>query len=310
LKELDISADLARVKQSIIHFINNYVEERGFDGALVWFSGYLDSTIITKLTLEALGVESVKIMVRSEKYSDDHKKILANSIDYLKIDEEYIERCNINEIIKKFGSRTLVEGSIREIPLLYEPLSYSLLKTSVKNDIEGKTYGMVGKATSGREDLIHRILAHNKLRSRIQMTSAYFIAETENRCLIGTKNKTELLTGLFTKWGYGHCADLMPLGHLYRTQILQLAKYLDIPEMITTVSKADLLPGIENKYEYFFELSAFDVDKILVGLESGKSKKEISKVIGLNRDKIEKVHKYFVSSRYIKAAPLLLKNYF
>lgn len=310
MKELDISADLGRVKQRIVHFIDNYVEERGFEGVLVWFSGYIDSTIITKLTLEALGVESVKILTRSEKYSDDHKEILTNSIDYLKIDKENIERCIIDEITKKFGSRTLVEGSVREIPLLYEPLSYSLLKASVKSDIEGKTYGMVGKATSGREQLIHRIIAHNKLRSRIQMTSAYLIAETENRCVIGTKNKTELLTGLFTKWGYGHCADLLPLGHLYRTQILQLAKYLDIPEMITTVSKADLLPGIENKYEYFFDLSAYDVDRILIGLETGKTKKEINKETGLERDKIEKIHHYFVSSRYTIAAPLLLKNKF
>ena len=72
----------------------------------------------------------------------------------------------------------------------------------------------------------------------------------------------------------------------------------------------DLLPGIENKYEYFFDLSAYDVDRILVRLETEKSEKEINKETGLERDKIEKVQKYFVSARYTKAAPLLLKNNF
>ncbi|MHA2296890.1 MAG: NAD(+) synthase [Candidatus Hodarchaeales archaeon] len=309
MKEIDISTDLDSVKESIIHFIANYIEERGFEGALVWFSGYIDSTIITKLTIEALGENVVKILIRSEKYTNDHKKILTNSIDYLNIREENIERCNIDEIIKKIGSQSLLDRSIREIPFIHlEPLSYSLLKSTVRNEIEGKTYSRVGKASSGRDELIHRVIAHNKLRSRIQMASAYLTAEIENRALIGTINKTELMTGLITKWGHGHCTDLTPLGHLYRTEILQLAKFLDIPEMISSVSKADLLPGIENKYLYFFDLTAYEVDRILIRLELGRSIQEISEEIGLPMEKIDKINQFFISSIFLRSAPLSLKN--
>jgi NAD+ synthetase len=246
-------------------------------------------------------------MVRGEKYIEDNEKIISNSINYLKISEKNIERCNIDEISKKIGSQTLLDRSTREIPFIYlEPLSYSLLKST---GIEGKTYSRVGKASSGRDELIHRTIAYNKLRSRMQMATAYLTAETENRVLLGTINKTELLTGLFTKWGYGHCSDLNPLGHLYRTQISQLAKYLDIPEIISSTSKADLLPGIEDKYQYFFDLSASEVDKILVQLESGQSTREISENGGFPVEKINKIHSFFESSLFVRSKPLMLKKH-
>jgi len=166
---------------------------------------------------------------------------------------------------------------------------------------------MIGKATSGREDLIHKVIAYNKLRSRVHMAFAYLRAEIENRFLIGTVNKTELLTGLFTKWGKGHSADIMPLGNLYRSQIIQLAEYLQIPESISSLAKADLLPGIDNKYMYFFNLSAREVDQILIGLETGLSSQEINARTSIPHEKIEKVNTYFISSKYARTAPVIPK---
>ncbi|MFX0182255.1 MAG: NAD(+) synthase [Candidatus Hodarchaeota archaeon] len=307
MKELDISVEAPKIIEKIQYFIETHIKEREADGVLIWFSGYIDSTIIAKLSFEAIGTENVKLFMRYDKFINGREEILSNSIEFLGIDEEGIEKCDIEQIIRKFGSDELIRGSIREIPSLYEPLSYPLLKSTAKNEIEGKTYGMVGKASSGREEIIHKIIARNKLRSRIQMASSYLIAETENRLLVGTINKTELLTGLFTKWGHGHCTDLMPLGNLFRTQILQLADYLKVPESISDLAKADLLPGIQNKYLYFFDLFAYDVDRILFRLESGSSITDISNETGLPIDKIEKVNFFFCSSAYTRAAPLIPK---
>ncbi|MFX0152610.1 MAG: NAD(+) synthase, partial [Candidatus Hodarchaeota archaeon] len=296
-----------KIIEKIQYFIETHLKEREADGVLIWFSGYIDSTIITKLSLEAIGTEKVKLFLRDDKFTDGYEDILSNSIEFLGIDEDSIEKCDVEQIIRKFGADEIIRGSIREIPSLYGPFSYSLLKSTAKNEIEGKTYGMVGKASSGREELIHKIIANNKLRSRVQMAHSYLIAEIENRLLVGTINKTELLTGLFTKWGRGHCTDLMPLGNLFRSQILQLADYLKVPESISDLAKADLLPGIDNKYLYFFDLSAFDVDRILFRLESGNSITEISNETGLPIDKIEKVNFFFCSSAYTRAAPLIPK---
>ncbi len=307
MENLDISDQVSNIVEKIKNFIETSKEERGVSGVVILFSGFIDSTIIAKLAMDTLGKEKVRLFNRSESKFDKHTEMFKNSIDYLGISESQIVHCDIAPIVKQFNSDELIPGRSREVPLLYQPLSYSLLKSTLIREIEGNTYGMVGKAESERERLLHKIIAHNKLRSRIQMAVAYLTAETENAFLLGTINKTELLTGLFTKWGHGHCADIMPLGNLYRTQILHLADYLDIPTDIANKAKADLLPGIKNKYQYFFELTALDVDRILVRLEHGISTEETSKQTDIDLDLIEKVNHYFASSVYTRSAPLIPK---
>jgi NAD+ synthase len=307
LKELDITTDLDSEKQKIMNFIESFVEERNLDGVLIWFSGFIDSTIVTKLCIEVLGEEKVKLFLRPEKFYDDYEEICKTSLEYLEISENHVERCEIDDITDKFSSEPLVRGSTREVPRVSGPLSYSLLKGVPISESEGKTYGMPGKAVTGRDELINRIVAHNKLRSRIQMASAYLIAENENRGLISTLNKTEFMTGLFTKFGRGQSADLMPLGHLYRTQILQLAEYLKVPSLIQNRAKVDLLPGVENKYQYFFNLAAYDVDRILVRLETGHSIIDIQTELKLPLEKITKMNTFYTSSAYSRSAPLTIK---
>ncbi|MHA2173759.1 MAG: NAD(+) synthase [Candidatus Hodarchaeales archaeon] len=306
MKELEIP-DKAKVIERIGNFIDHSKEERGVDGVVILFSGYIDSTVITKISLDALGEEKVKLLVRSENVYDKHTEVLRDSTSYLGIHEDNIIHCDVAPIIKSFTKDDLIPGRSREIPSLYQPLSYSLLKSSLIKEIEGNTYGMVGKANSGREQLIHKIIAHNKLRSRIQMAVAYLTAETENAFLLGTINKTELLTGLFTKWGHGHCADIIPLGNLYRSQIIQIAEHLEIPPEISNLAKADLLPGIKNKYQYFFNLDSFSVDRILVRLENGLAIEDISNETQIDIDLIEKVNHYFTSAGYTRGAPLIPK---
>ncbi|MFX0015471.1 MAG: NAD(+) synthase [Promethearchaeota archaeon] len=307
MQELDISKNVEKISKRIIHFIETSKEERGVEGVLVLFSGYMDSTVVSKLTLEALSHDNVKLLIRANRYFEQQDDILKASIEFLGVSEKDILRCDIEPMLRNFGSKDLIPGSLRDIPSLYQPLSYSLLKSTAKKEIEGKTYEMVGETSSERERWINKTIAHNKLRSRLQMAVAYFLAETENLYLVGTINKTELSTGLFTKWGHGHCADLMPLGNLYRSQILQLAEYLQIPESIKNLSKADLMPGVKNKYMYFFDLPAFDVDRILIRLEQGISTTDISSAIGVPIDLIERINTYYNSAAYTRQAPLIPK---
>ena len=307
MNKLSLNIDASKVSKRIINFIEAQVKEKGDDGVLVWFSGYIDSTIITKMCFEALGKEAVKLIIKPQKLSTNHKEILETSINYLKVADENISRCDVEPMIKKFGSEKLIPGSVREISLLNRPLSYSLLKGAAEYDIEDKDFGMTGKPSSGRDGLIQRAITLARTRSRIQMAVAYYMAETENRSLVGTINKTELLTGLFTKWGQGHCTDLMPLGYLFRTQIFQLAEYLEIPKTISSKRRTDLLPGIENKYIFFFNLTAFEVDTILILAEKGFSKDQIYEKLAISEKSIEKVIDFFNHAAHTRGDPLFPK---
>ncbi len=308
MKNLDISGRENEIIKNITTFIETQTKKRGVDGVLILFSGYIDSTIVAKLAIDALEENSVKLLIRHGKFNrGNQEEILSSSIKYLGIDKERIVQHDIEPMIEQLKSGIYTSGSIREIPTIYEPLSYNLLKVTAKEEILEKTYGMIGTADTEREKLIHKIVALNKIRSRIHMAIAYFTAEQENRFFLGTINKTELLTGLFTKWGHGHCADLMPLGDLYRSQIIQLARKLNIPRSIQNAAKADLLPGIDNKYLYFFNLKSSDVDRILIGLENRLSVKEISKTNDLDIEAVKKVKFFYDSTIFTRSTPLIPK---
>jgi len=95
----------------------------------------------------------------------------------------------------------------------------------------------------------------------------YKEAEHSQGLVIGAANKTEWMTGTFTQWGCDHCADLMPLLHLYRSQLIPLAEWLELPEeIIHKKADPDVLPGLDDKGEL---LGSFEeADLILWGLEN------------------------------------------
>ena len=92
--------------------------------------------------------------------------------------------------------------------------------------------------------------------------------------MAGTGNKTELLTGYFTKYGDG-ASDFAPLGGLYKTQIYQLAEHLKIPrKILRKPPTAGLWPGQFDEDELGIKYKILDL--ILFGLERGMSAKVIA----------------------------------
>jgi len=74
-------------------------------------------------------------------------------------------------------------------------------------------------------------VCNGNLKARIRMCALYYYANLLNLLVIGTGNKTEILLGYTTKYGDA-AADILPLGALYKTQVLELANHLGIPEHI------------------------------------------------------------------------------
>jgi len=75
-------------------------------------------------------------------------------------------------------------------------------------------------------------IANANLKARIRMIILYYHSNRMNRLVVGTGNRSELLVGYFTKYGDGG-VDILPIGDLYKTHILQMASYLGVPENIT-----------------------------------------------------------------------------
>jgi len=119
------------------------------------------------------------------------------------------------------------------------------------------------------------------LKARIRMSLLYGKANEINGLVLGTGNKTELSIGYFTKYGDGG-VDLLPIGDLYKTEVRELAKYLEVLQEI--ISRAPTAGLWENQTDEDEIGITYEVlDKILMAIENNQSLDEFEK------DDVEKV---------------------
>jgi NAD+ synthase len=83
----------------------------------------------------------------------------------------------------------------------------------------------------GAADDIRARLPHVNVKPRLRMATLYFVANTLNYLVAGTGNRSELVLGYFTKYGDGG-VDLLPIGHLVKSQVRELARELGVPTPI------------------------------------------------------------------------------
>ncbi len=74
-------------------------------------------------------------------------------------------------------------------------------------------------------------LAKANLKPRLRMCSLYFYANHMNYLVAGTGNKSEDEIGYFTKYGDGG-VDFLPIQHLYKREVREMARFLNVPEKI------------------------------------------------------------------------------
>jgi NAD+ synthase len=97
--------------------------------------------------------------------------------------------------------------------------------------------------------------------ARLRMIVAYDQSAAFKGLVIGTGNKTEILLGYTTLYGDSACA-FNPIGDLYKTQVRQLARALEIPEAILIKPPtADLWAGQTDEGELGFTYE--EVDRLL-----------------------------------------------
>ncbi|MHA1264458.1 MAG: NAD+ synthase [Candidatus Helarchaeota archaeon] len=92
-----------------------------------------------------------------------------------------------------------------------------------------ETYDVFVKALSQGQEISN--LAKANLKPRLRMCALYFYANQMNYLVAGTGNKSEDEIGYFTKYGDGG-VDFLPIQHLYKHEVREMAKFLNIPEKI------------------------------------------------------------------------------
>lgn len=69
------------------------------------------------------------------------------------------------------------------------------------------------------------------LKARLWMTALYYHANKFRYLVAGAGNRSEMSVGHFTKYGDGG-VDLLPLGHLAKSEVVVLAEHLKVPRVV------------------------------------------------------------------------------
>lgn len=139
------------------------------------------------------------------------------------------------------------------------------------------------------------------LQARLRMAALYARAQHEGRLVLGTGNKSELLTGYFTKHGDGG-VDLLPLGDIYKTQERELARSLQLPDsVVERTPTAGLWEGQTDEAE--LGLAYEDLDVVLAGIERQFEDAKIADAAGVPVDEVQRVRQLVRGSWHKRNPP-------
>lgn len=122
---------------------------------------------------------------------------------------------------------------------------------------------------TANEPLLHLTLANT--RARLRMTTLYYIAGIEGCLVAGTGNKVEDFgVGFFTKYGDGG-VDVSPIADLLKSEVRQLATYLDVPKSILDAKPTDGLFGDDRSDEEQLGASYDELEWAMQAIEQNQS---------------------------------------
>lgn len=119
---------------------------------------------------------------------------------------------------------------------------------------------------------------------------------------LGTGNKTERLMGYFT-WHGDDAPPVNPLGDLFKTQVLQVARFAGVPEpILAKPPTADLVPGQTDEAD--LGMSYARLDLLLYHLLRGTPRQRIQDQ-GFSAQEIERVRRRLDATHWKRRLPVV-----
>lgn len=143
------------------------------------------------------------------------------------------------------------------------------------------------------------------LSSRFRMINLYDISARENALVLGTSNKSELMLGYGTIFG-DLASAVNPIGDLYKTDIFELARYLEVPDsIINKAPSADLWEGQNDENEIGY--TYVQLDAVLKRyVEERATEKELLEE-GFEEDLVKLVIRRIYQNQFKRRMPLIAK---
>jgi len=288
----------------------------GRRGAIVGLSGGIDSSVVAALCARAFGNTKVLGLLMPERDSSPDSlrlgRTVATQLRLTTVVEDIApalealgayrrQREAIQAVVPEYGTGwkcKLVLGSGSE------SAGINITRLIVQ-DPDGETSTM-----RLRPEVYLQIVAASNYKQRVRKMTEYYHADCLKYAVIGTPNRLEHDQGFFVKQGDGD-ADVMPIAHLYKSQVYQLAEYLGIDDEIRRrPPTSDTFSLPQSQEEFYFAAPYRLTDVCMYAVNHGISADNVAEAVGLATAQVQKVFKDITSkrraTRYLHSPPLLV----
>jgi NAD+ synthase len=212
--------------ERIALWMRSHLASAGARGFIVGLSGGVDSAVVARLAQMAAPAAVTGVLLPCHSDPQDERDAFAVASHYA-------------------------------LPTMRVDLSasYDLLAAEAQAALRGLPEPVRAVTPS---DLLRGRVPLANIKPRLRMATLYFIANSINYLVAGTGNRSELAIGYFTKYGDGG-ADLLPIGHLLKREVREMAKDLGVPApVIDRPPSAGLWVGQIDEAEMGFTYSELE----------------------------------------------------
>ncbi len=217
------------------------------------------------------GLDSAVVAVLAQRvYKDD--------LLCVKMPSQYSSQNSLDD-----ADRLCEDFSIRSITASIEPMlkAYELMNPDLDN------------------------LRKGNFSSRMRMSTIFDISARENALVLGTSNKSELMLGYGTLNG-DLASAVNPIGDLYKSEVFELAKYLNVtPSIIEKPPSADLWDGQSDEDDLGYTYAELDAAMKLY-VEDRLSRDEIVE-LGVDSKMLDMIISRIFKNHFKRKMPVIAK---
>lgn len=211
-----------KIIEYIVKWLKDYAEKAGVKGYVIGISGGVDSAVVSTLCAKT-GLKVLLLELPIRQKSEEVNRAWEH-IEHLKSKYPNVEAMSVN----------------------LTPAFEELYKTFNVND----------------QEFPAEKLAFANTRSRLRMLTLYYYGQINGLLVCGTGNKVEDFgIGFYTKYGDGG-VDVSPIADLYKTEVYQLSKDLDLVKSIQEAVPTDGLWDVDRTDEQQIGASYPELEKI------------------------------------------------
>ncbi len=309
---LDPEAEVQRIVEQMRHNIFDVLKRKG---GVMGVSGGIDSAVVLAIAVQAISPERLVALLLPE---------MESSPDSARLGHAVCRQFGVTPLVEDatgaligFGAYRRRDEAVRDIFPEYDS-TYKLKITLPGGLMDGRTLNFFSAtivAPDGQEITkrlrpaqFRQIVAATNFKQRSRAALLYFHAELHDYAVIGTPQRNEHDQGFFVKYGDG-AMDVKPIGHLYKSQVYQLAEHLNVLEEIRTrPPTSDTYSAGSTQEEFFFRLPFETMDLIWYGLDHDIPATVVAAEMDLTEEQVQRVYDDILQKRrtteYLRTPPL------